>query len=544
MESQIPSSVMLLDCTLRDGGYYNNWDFDRDLVRRYLRSVARAGVDAIELGFRMFEGTIFQGAYAFTTDRWIATLELPTDTVLAVMVDATTLLSFDAGPRKAVSHLFSPANDSRISMVRVASHFQQVASCRDAVLELRDLGYSVGFNLMQSAGRPTDYLAETASVIERWGSVDVLYFADSFGNMDRVEVERVTTALRDGWAGPMGIHAHNNQGRAVDNSLHAMDLGVQWLDGTLLGMGRGAGNASTELLALELAKRGHKYDSEELWDLVLNDFTKLQEQFGWGPSLLYYFAAQNDIHPTYVQHLISEPRFGTERIIRALKLIASEESKSFDPDLASRSALGVGKLGDLEGDWDASGWCSGRDVLFLGAGPSLADHSDAVVEWVNRENPAVIALNFLAAFPHELVDLHVAVEGLRVALDGERYPTTDTVLVAPMKRLPTSVSRSLSAIKVNDYDMVVERGTFLPGPAGCVIPERLSMAYAFAISIVGGARRVFLAGFDGYSVGDPRRDEMIDMLSVVLPALPDSMEVTSITPTTYPINQASVYARI
>ena len=97
----------LLDCTLRDGGYYNEWDFSHDLIERYVRGVAAAGVDVVEMGFRMLDPGRFLGPTAFTSDRFLAQLDSPESVRVAVMVDAKVLLS--TGDSSAVvRELFEP----------------------------------------------------------------------------------------------------------------------------------------------------------------------------------------------------------------------------------------------------------------------------------------------------------------------------------------------------------------------------------------------------------------------------------------------------
>jgi 4-hydroxy 2-oxovalerate aldolase len=115
--------------------------------------------------------------------------------------------------------------------------------------------------------------------------LDVLYFADSLGSMDGGDVVRIISALKLNWIGEVGFHAHNNKGLAVSNTLVAIENGATWVDSTILGMGRGAGNAQTENLLLELKKKYQlDYRASALFDLALSDFTPLQNHFHWGKA--------------------------------------------------------------------------------------------------------------------------------------------------------------------------------------------------------------------------------------------------------------------
>ncbi|WP_242620308.1 hypothetical protein [Shewanella maritima] len=161
--------IKVLDCTLRDGGYYNEWDFDAEVVASYLSAMAKARVDYVELGLRNFTKSGFLGAFAYTTEAFLQELELPEGPVYGVMVDAKTILSSELPLEQAMSKLFVHADDSKIGLVRVAAHFHEVESSGEIVKWLSDNGYIVGFNLMQAGGKPTAVIAEKAKLAQSWG---------------------------------------------------------------------------------------------------------------------------------------------------------------------------------------------------------------------------------------------------------------------------------------------------------------------------------------------------------------------------------------
>jgi 4-hydroxy 2-oxovalerate aldolase len=118
--------MKVLDCTLRDGGYYNNWDFPSDVVQAYLKAVAEAKIDYVELGLRDFPKDDFLGAYAYTTEAYLNAIELPLGPVYGVMVNAKTILSSSLTIIEAIDLLFVSASASKISLVRIAAHFSEV----------------------------------------------------------------------------------------------------------------------------------------------------------------------------------------------------------------------------------------------------------------------------------------------------------------------------------------------------------------------------------------------------------------------------------
>ena len=125
--------VKLLDCTLRDGGYYTDWDFDRSLVEAYFSAMAASGIDFVEVGLRNFSRESFLGPFAYSTEEFLSSLPVPRSLNLGVMVDAKTLLNARKPLREAVLSLFLPAKSSRITLVRVAAHFSEIEHCAEKI---------------------------------------------------------------------------------------------------------------------------------------------------------------------------------------------------------------------------------------------------------------------------------------------------------------------------------------------------------------------------------------------------------------------------
>jgi hypothetical protein len=157
----------------------------------------------------------FVGPYAYSTDGFLDTLPIPDDLKIGVVIDAKTVLMTPEDPVSAVDRLFSKRDQSRASLVRIAAHFDGVIHCGPVVERLKSLGYLVDLKIMQMAGRDIALVSELAAAVETWGTVDMLYFADSIGSMDAAEVERITAAMLEGWNGSLGIHAHNNKSLAA-----------------------------------------------------------------------------------------------------------------------------------------------------------------------------------------------------------------------------------------------------------------------------------------------------------------------------------------
>ena len=526
----------VLDCTLRDGGYYNAWDFRPELVAAYFRSVEDANLDAIELGFRMPPAAEYLGPFAYTTDAYLRDVDLPKGPLLGVMCNGSDLVG---DPVNVIDAMFGPCDDSPIGLVRIAAHFREVDACRPAVQRLRELGYRVGFNVMQASVKPVDEVRATAAAINDWGLVEVLYFADSLGDMNREQVESLIDVIGSEWGGELGIHTHDNRSRALDNTLAGFEAGVTWLDATILGMGRGAGNCRSDFLLFELAERGHdRYRAEALLEVTEVDFRELQREHGWGANLLYFKSATDSIHPSYVQFMQADDRYGWAEMVDVLNVLPTLGGLSFKSQ--NVAAASTSHISDGDGDWDATGWLDGRRVLIVGSGPSTVQHRDAIASLAEREQVAVLCLNTTSSLAPDLIDAYVACHSARLLLESRRIQSLHSKLVAPARALDVLGEEHEGIL---DFGVSVEAGTFVVRPTGCTLPSRLALGYALAIANAGGATEILLVGMDGYPAGDARQEE-VSALFAAYEAAGDKAPIVALTPTTYQIPQGSIYAPI
>jgi 4-hydroxy 2-oxovalerate aldolase len=531
----------ILDCTLRDGGYYNNWDFCPDVIQAYLTAMARAKIDYVELGLRNFPKSGFDGPFAYTTETFIKSLNLPEGPKYGVMVDAKTILEASMSIEDAVDALFIDAVQSPIKLVRVAAHFHEVEHSGAIINALKTKGYMVGFNLMQAGGKPDDVIADKAKIAAEWEDLDCLYFADSLGNMDGEEVARIVKALRTQWQGKIGIHTHNNMGKALDNTLKAQSLGVSWLDVTVTGMGRGAGNAQTESLLAVIDKISDKYDPSAVYELVIRYFERMQKEYGWGSSLLYFLGAQNDVHPTYIQNLVSNKHYGTDEIVGAINYLSQlEGTTSYNGDVMESALSFDTSTKKVSGSDMLFGKFEGCEVLIVGNGPSLGRYLPAIESYINERQPIVIAINAVKDLSPEFVNYYCVSHNSKYLSEHNVYKSLQRPIIMPAHRFTDEELNNVSN-EFFDYGLNVVPGQFVVNQNYCTVPYDLTAAYALAIALNGQALKISLVGVDGYERGDIRQSEMIDLLANYKSLAPE-ISITALTPTSYPLQQGSIYA--
>ena len=245
----------ILDCTLRDGGYYNNWNFKNKLINEYLQAINSLNIKYIELGFRTLDKKKIKGKTAYTTDAFINSLRVPNDLNIGIMVNASDFLQSNLNQIKACRQLFPKIKNTKINFVRLACNFGDPFKIINVIKWLKKNNFMVTINLMKISEIKENQIKKLCKFLKKL-NIDVLYLADSFGSLKIEDTLQITNLFKKHWNYDLGIHAHNNMKLALLNSLEASNNGVKWVDCTVLGMGRGPGNVKTEdLIEYQIKKQ-------------------------------------------------------------------------------------------------------------------------------------------------------------------------------------------------------------------------------------------------------------------------------------------------
>ena len=251
--------MKLLDCTLRDGGYYTNWSFDDDFVKRFVKSLDKAGVDIIEMGYK---SPLKGGKYRKCNDSFIRDIVGDCKTDLSFMIDAKDFINNEVDIQLLKS-VVKPSSESPFTYCRLAITPQQIKDSVTIIDLLDELGYKVIVNVMRVSLLKDSEIKKFCSSLSKT-KVVALYFADTFGSLLPNRVKELVDIFKE-TGKDIGIHTHDNLGLAFANSLCAIDNGVKYVDGTLTGMGRGVGNVRTEQLLMY-----YGYDYKYITDFVTN----------------------------------------------------------------------------------------------------------------------------------------------------------------------------------------------------------------------------------------------------------------------------------
>lgn len=245
------TGVKILDCTLRDGGYRTNWHFPDEVVENYLKTMEISDIQIIEPGFRLLNTNPELGKFAHCSDELLERLPFSKNTQISVMIKADELLT-SSDLQKSIDNLFSKAENSPVDLVRIAVPYQNTAKCSKILEILKIKGYKTSLNLTKINLKDEFGFSKAVKRIKNWQLVDILYFADTFGEFYAKDTEKVINLIRQEFQGILGFHGHNNKNLALKNSMVAINNGVKYIDSTLAGMGKGAGNLETEVLLRNL----------------------------------------------------------------------------------------------------------------------------------------------------------------------------------------------------------------------------------------------------------------------------------------------------
>tara|TARA_Y100000593_G_C4311496_1_gene338605 strand:+ start:1648 stop:3336 length:1689 start_codon:yes stop_codon:yes gene_type:complete len=314
--------MKILDCTLRDGGYYTNWSFDDDFVKRLIKSLDKAGVDIIEMGYK---SPLKGGKYRKCNDSFISRIVSNNGVVpdLAFMIDAKEFINGEVDIQLLKS-IVKPSWESPFTYCRLAITPQQIKEALIMIDLLDELGYKVIVNVMRVSLLGDSDIRKFCKKLSI-DKVRALYFADSFGSLLPTRVKEISDIFKE-TGKDIGIHTHDNLGLAFANSLCAVDNGVKYVDGTLTGMGRGVGNVRTEQLLMY-----YDYDYKYVTDFVTNVMTPMKNKCGWGWNHNYMLTGLKEIHPTYCQRLQSLP-IEDSKVQEVLNDIPDSDRTSFKED--------------------------------------------------------------------------------------------------------------------------------------------------------------------------------------------------------------------
>ena len=477
-------SIKLLDCTLRDGAYINNAEFGKPAMRGIISKLQDAHIDIIECGWlkdsEYREGTTYFHVPS-DSERYI--INRSSDIIYSVMIDWDRY-NVDALP---------PCDGKSIDAIRVVFPHKRH---KEAVLigkKIREKGYKVLFQAANTLAYSDEDLIDLAELMNDFLPVS-LSVVDTFGAMYFDDLDRIVKILdkKLDKRVELGLHAHNNQQlafalciRFIETLEEKRDIIV---DSTLSGMGRGAGNATTELVAAYINRRNYgNYDMNAVMDAIDMYMSGFQERYTWGYSTPYFISGMYQCHVNNIAYLTTNHRTNARDMRNIIESLSVDERRKYDYNLLESKYLeNQNRIVDDELTIEyLKKLINGRKILLIAPGKSTITECDKLKTFIDTEKPLVIEVNAINKL--YTCDYVFFTNNVRYEYARDSYPKT----FAALKKILLSniKTEGLDDELIVNFNLVIKRGW-----------EHFDNAVILALRLLNklNARDVYLAGFDGF----------------------------------------------
>lgn len=388
--------IKLLDCTLRDGGYVNDWRFGRENIISVFERLVSSGMDIIEVGF-------LDQRIEFDNDRSIMPDTVSIDRLYGSVDKKNVMVvgMIDFGTCD-LSHI-QPCQESYLDGIRVIFKKHLMKEAIDFCTEIKKLGYQVFTQAVSITSYSDDELMDLIALVNELKPYAVS-IVDTYGLLQQDNLLHYYELMDRHLLPEIGIgyHSHNNFQLAFSNCIDVMKrLGdrLMVIDGSLYGMGKSAGNAPTELLAMHMNERfGMKYDVNQLIEAIDGTIMKIYQQIPWGYNLLFYLAASNKCHPNYVQRLLNKHTLSIKSINEILDKIVPDKKLLYDQGYLEDLYC---KYQKTECDDSISkerlhSLLKGKKILLLGPGRTVKTEIKKIRRYMEMETEVIpISINFV-----------------------------------------------------------------------------------------------------------------------------------------------------
>jgi len=386
--------IYLLDCTLRDGGYINDWHFGKDAIFNIGKKIVMSGIEYFEIGF--VRDCEYDADYSlFDGNESAAKMFSPkkSGTKYVGMIDM--------GRPVSLSRLGKRCNDG-FDVFRVIFKKNKIEQAYEYIKELIGYGYEV---FAQAVGTDGYSDSEFIELIEKFNSLDIkaFYIVDSFGVIKKKHFMRLLQIADNNLREEimLGYHSHNNMQQALGNAVAMTEYSFKRdivIDACVYGMGRGAGNLNLELFSEYMNENfGKNYQIEPMLEIIDEYLNYVYSEHYWGYSLPLYLSAYNNCHPNYAIYFAAKGTLTVKSYNEILKSIPKNERSEFSEKKAEEfyKKYQENFIDDKKAVEELSSVLNGREILLLGSGKSIESDEVIIKKYIAEKNPVVIALNYV-----------------------------------------------------------------------------------------------------------------------------------------------------
>lgn len=385
--------LKLLDCTLRDGGYINDWHWGYHKARSIISNLVKANVDVVEVGFlRNVEG--------YDRDVTVCN-QIEELNKLLPENKGNTMFSAMAMRSNYDIDKLSPYCGSGIEMIRITAHDYDIEEGMDFAREVKLKGYKLSINPINIMGYTDEQILW---IINQVNEIEPYQFSivDTFGSMKKRDLDRIVSLVDNNLNKGIrvAIHLHENMAQSFLLAQTFVDKHITRpiaVDASLFGMGRIPGNLPIELVADYLNEYTDKfYDIDYIMDAIQDYIAPLKGETEWGYTPAYFLSAKYNLHRNYAEYYLNKGDLTNRDINHILSVFDRKKCTAFDPDYADKmyeTYKNISVDDSKSREYLASAF-SNKSILILAPGMALKTHRNIIDEYIEKEKPIIITVNF------------------------------------------------------------------------------------------------------------------------------------------------------
>ena len=475
------NSLKVLDVTLRDGGCVNDFNFGQNYMEKILAAQEASGVDIIEMGYIDENKGSASGRTQYINEKVI-----PEGILKHKKPGVSYVAMMDYG-KFNVDNL-GPKTEDGIDGIRMAFHKKNRKDIIELGRKIIDKGYKFYIQPMITLRYSDAELLELINMVNtELPDAAGFYIVDSFGEMRPNDMNRILNLVDHNLVPTMtlGFHSHNNLQMSYSNAIALLQFPTNrglMLDGSIMGMGKGAGNLNTELLLEHLnLYYGKDYKIAPLLEVIDKVINQLHSEFYWGYAPEYYLSAANQCTPSYASHFYNKHMLPIDQVGELLAMIAPEKKISFDKNYAEEIYRQYNECKSVDDSAiveELKKAFEGKKILLIAPGKSINDASDKIDLIEASDDVVAIGLN-------------------------TKRPGNDYLLTTRKEIYDNAVAEGLNLIVCSNVSKGGRGNVKILNYANWIeVDERThdsSSVIALNLLKACGVKEILLAGFDGFS---------------------------------------------
>lgn len=469
-------NIKVLDCTLRDGGYVNNFAFGEKVSKHIIDGLLKTGVECLEIGFLRNSKT--------ESETTVFTSLKEADALLPNIAENVKIFAMIVFGKFDIDKI-PPKAQTKIDGIRVTFKKHEIDDALTYIKKIQEKGYIVSAN-PTVVNSYSD--AEFLRLIEKMNTYkpDIFAVVDTLGVLKRNDMRRLFYLVNHNLNPEitLAFHSHNNLQLSFSNAQALLETKCERviiIDSSLRGMGRGAGNLCTELLLQYLNDNyGRHYNLIPVLKLIDEDINRIYATNPWGYNVPYYLAAALECHPNYALFLIDKAALCLESIEAILQSIPENKKSNYDEKLVQELYLKFqeNEVDDTEVLAELQKRINNRPILILAPGKTIVSENEKIRKYIELHHPFIISINFR---PKDTRVDNIFISNERRY--GEQNDFSDVIV--------TSNIKSENAAKLN-YGSYLNNSEMADNSALMLLKVLVKL----------GVKKATFAGLDGFASGN------------------------------------------